>query len=199
MLDILGLVSGIGTVVSTANGVIDLINKIKPALKQEEPNPHAFQTPPPAPTPSPLFSMQPFQPQQIDPYQQGQQWLPQLQWVAQTHGNPWVPAQTQPLFQVNLTGVWCPPDNWYEHTYIRQFGPYLNLIAGMAGGMVGVFAEGLLNPTNGFVHIVGRYANGMPIEVRAQLYPNWTLQGSKVFPGPFGQPMQMIFVLGKIA
>jgi hypothetical protein len=51
-----------------------------------------------------------------------QQWLSQLKWVAQTHGNAWVPAQTQPLFHVNLTSIWCPPDNLSTIQVARRCG-----------------------------------------------------------------------------
>ena len=196
MMGILELVSAVGTVASTGNSIIQLINHVKPLLKEEESNPFAFQGQPQAAAWSDP-RMQPFHPQQSNPFGQGQQWVPQLEQMAQSHGNGWVPQRTQPLYQFSLTGVWCSPPNWNFQTYIRQFGPYINLVAGI-GGQVAAYAEGLLNPTNWCIYIVG-YEQNMPVEIRAQVYSNWTIQGTKLVPGQFGQPTFFPFMIGRIA
>lgn len=194
---ILAIVSGVGTVATTANAVVELIQKVKGLLSEAESAPemlkptpeiHARWSPP---------SMQPFYPKMPDPFGGGGQWLPELQNLAGQFGNPWVATRTQGLLGIDLTGIWSPPMNPIDQTYIRQFGPYLNLIAGV-GGMPTLYAEGLLNPVYAIVHVVGRYVTGAPMESRVQLLPNWTLQGVMMTLGPFGQPAQVPILLAKM-
>ncbi len=142
--------------------------------------------------------MQPFRAQMRDPYGGGAQWLPAIQQVAAQFGNPWVPAQTQGLDGIDLTGIWCPPMNPMDQTYIRQYGPYLNLVAGLMG-MPTAVGEGLFDPVHRSVYIVGRYMNGMMVQVRSQVLPNWTMQGVMTLPGPMGFPMQMPHLAVKYA
>jgi hypothetical protein len=113
-----------------------------------------------------------------------------------------VPAQTQGVSGVDLTGLWIPPANPIEQTYVRQFGVYLNLITGMGltmGGMPVLYSEGLFDPVHMVVHVVGRFVTGAPLEARAQLFPSWTLQGMFVQLGPFGLPMNQPLILAKVA
>jgi hypothetical protein len=194
---ILGIVSAVGTVATTGNAVVELMDKIKKYLSKEDVEgmvsgqagqPIHYASPP----------MTAFKPQMPNPYGHGNQWLPSLQALAQQHGNPWVPEATQPLLGINLTGIWVPPGNPYDQTFIRQYGPYLNVIAGVAGTPT-VFAEGLFDPTHGVIHVVGRNMNGAPFEARGQLLPNWLLQGWMMTIGQFGQPVQAPYIMGKVA
>jgi hypothetical protein len=138
--------------------------------------------------------MQPFQPKMPDPYQGGAQWLPQLQQVAAQQGSPWVPTETQGVGGIDLTGVWVPPANPMEVDYVRQAGPYLNMIIG-AGGVQTGYSEGLLDPASGMVRLAGRYANGVPLEAQLQLFPNWTLQGWVSGLGPYGPMTTPVFLM----
>ena len=138
--------------------------------------------------------MQPFQASMPDPYRGGAQWLPQLQQVAGQQGSPWVPTQTQGLAGIDLTGVWVPPGNPMEVDYVRQAGPYVNMITGI-GAMQGGYSEGLFDPTSGIVRLAGRYANGVPLEAQLQLFPNWTLQGWVSGMGPFGPVTTPVFLM----
>jgi hypothetical protein len=194
---ILGIVSAVGTVATTGNTVVDLMDKVKKYLSKEDAQKMlSGQVGQPAAHASPPMAT--FQPQMPNPYGHGNQWLPNLQSVAVQHGNPWVPAATQSLLGIDLTGIWVPPGNPYDQTFIRQFGPYLNVIAGVAGTPT-VFAEGLFDPTHGVIHVVGRNTNGAPFESRGQLLPNWVLQGWMMTIGPLGQPLQAPYIMGKVA
>ena len=198
---ILGIVSAVGTVATTGKSVLEFISKIKKSLSKED-SEVMFSGPAGQPTgqPIPFASppMVPFQPQMHNPYGHGNQWIPGLQAVAQQHGNPWVPEATQPLLGVSLTGIWAPPGNPLDQTFIRQYGPYLNVIAGIAG-IPTVFAEGLFDPTHGVIHVVGQNVSGAPFEARGQLLPNWFLQGWMTTIGPLGQPVQAPLFIGKVA
>ena len=141
-----------------------------------------------------VMPMETFHAQMPDPYQGGAQWLPQLQQVAGQQGSPWVPTQTQGLAGIDLTGVWVPPGNAMEVDYVRQAGPYVNMITGV-GAMQGGYSEGLFDPTNGIVRLAGRYANGVPLEAQLQLFPNWTLQGWVSGMGPFGPVTTPVFLM----
>jgi hypothetical protein len=187
---ILAVASGVGTLATSTNSVIEVIQKLKGLLKKAEHTPQALQATPEVYARWSPPPMQPFQPRVQDPFAGGNQWIPQLQSVAGQFGNPWVPTQTYGLLGVDLTGLWSPPMNMYDQTYIRQFGPYLNVIAGV-GGMPTLYAEGVFDPSHSAIHVVGSYVNGAPMEGHAQLYPNWVLYGVMTTIGPFGQPMQV--------
>lgn len=159
----------------------------------------ADPAPPSAPaTTAQPAGMEPFRPQIQDPYAGGNQWLPAIQKVAAQFGNPWAPTQTQGLAGIDLTGIWCPPGNPMDQTYIRQFGPYLNLIAGIVGMQTAV-GEGLFDPVHRSVYIIGVYFNGARVEVRSQLLPNWTMRGVMIVPGPLGFPVQAPHLAVKVA
>lgn len=143
---------------------------------------------------SSAMPMQPFQAQMPDPYQGGAQWLPQLQQVAAQQGSSWVPTQTQGVAGIDLTGVWVPPGNPMEVDYVRQAGPYLNMIIG-AGGVQTGYSEGLFDPASGMVRLAGLYANGVPLEAQLQLFPNWTLQGWVSGLGPYGPMTTPVFLM----
>jgi hypothetical protein len=88
--------------------------------------------------------------------------------------------------------------NPFDQTYIRQSGPYLNLIAGV-GGIPGLYAEGLFDPTSRIVRAVGRYTTGAPMEAQAELSPDWTLQGWLSTYGAFGQPVSGPIFMARMA
>lgn len=210
--EIFGLISNIGEVAQAAGNVIDVVQKVKGLMQENNQASAMFGQMPPfgqpipsgQPSPSmPSFSptmppMMPFQPQMQDPFQGGNQWLPQLSQIAQQFGNGWVPQQTQSLMGINLTGVWCPPMNFYDQTYIRQYGPYINIIAGV-NGMPTVYAEGVFNPSNRMVVVVGKNMQGAMIQSQCQLLPNWVLQGSIAVASPWGMPMQYPIYMNKMA
>lgn len=166
----------------------------RPGPGQQAPQPPSSA---PAATDQPS-GMQPFRAQMQDPYAGGAQWLPEIQKVAAQFGNSWVPTQTQGLAGIDLTGIWCPPGNPMDQTYVRQFGPYLNLVAGIMGMQTAV-GEGLFDPVHRSVYIIGVYYNGARVEVRSQLLPNWTMRGVMIVPGPMGFPVQMPHLAVKVA
>lgn len=190
MTNIMEILSNLGQAANTASAVLDFVQKMKKLLKEDESaltNFSGLKTQP----------MQPFRSSAPDPYSGGNQWLSQLRNLAGQHGDSWVPTRTQGLLGIDLTGIWSPPINPFDQTYVRQFGPYINVIAGVSG-MPTLYAEGLFDPTHGVIHVVGRYVNGAPMEARAQLLPNWTIQGVITTLGLFGQPVQVPFLLVKV-
>jgi hypothetical protein len=108
--------------------------------------------------------------------------------VAAANGNPWVPDVTAAFGGIDLTGTWCPPMNFYDRCTIRQSGPYLN-VAAMIGGAMTFAGEGLVDPPSRMLAFAGRYANGAPAQVRAQLLPNGAISGMLAFVTPWGVPM----------
>jgi len=145
-----------------------------------------------------LLSMQPFTPRAPDPFAGGAQWMPQLQNLAAQFGNPWVPTQTAGFVGIDLTGVWAPPLNPLDQTYIREFGPYLNVVTGIAG-MASGFGEGFFVPNHSAICVAGLYITGVPFEARARLLPNWVVQGVLTSVNPFGMPLEMPIFMAKMA
>ena len=168
-----------------------------PGMMDQPAHPAPQPSSAPATTAQPS-GMEPFRPQMPDPYAGGNQWLPAIQQVAAQFGNAWVPTQTQGLAGIDLTGIWCPPGNPMDQTYIRQYGPYLNLVAGIMGMQTAV-GEGLFDPVHRSVYIIGVYFNGARVEVRSQLLPNWTMRGVMIVPGPLGFPVQAPHLAVKVA
>jgi hypothetical protein len=171
--------------------VLDAVQKVKQAFQQG--GPEAVRSASAASAPN-AMPMQAFQARMADPYQGGTQWLPQLRQVAAQQGSAWVPPHTEGLAGINLTGVWVPPGNTWERDYVRQTGPYLNMITGV-GAMQTGYSEGLLDPASGIVRLAGRYANGVPLQAQLQLFPNWTLQGWVSMMGPFGPVTSPVFLM----
>ena len=193
---ILGVVAGVGTVASSANSIISLVQKIKGMLSKEtssssQENMAFFSSQ------NSSVQMQAFQSQMQDPFAGGNQWIPELQNMACQFGSSWIPQQTQGIQGINLTGIWSPPMNPYDQTYIRQYGPYINIIAGI-GGNPTLYAEGLFNPMQGILHVVGKNMIGQPVEAKTQVFPNWTMQGIIITMNPFGQPMQYPLMMAKV-
>ena len=108
--------------------------------------------------------------------------------VAAANGDSWVPETTAGFGGIDLTGVWCPPMNFYDRCTIRQSGAYLN-VAAMIGGMMTFAGEGLFDPRTRAIGFAGRYANGAPAAVRAQLLPNGMITGTLSVQNPWGVPM----------
>ncbi|MFL5798336.1 MAG: hypothetical protein ACJ77A_10445 [Actinomycetota bacterium] len=171
--------------------VVDAIQWVKQRLREGD---SGTAQPESAEPDANVMPMQTFQAQAADPYQGGENWLPELQQVAAQHGSSWVPPQTQGLGGIDLTGVWMPPGGTGEVDYVRQAGPYLNMITGI-GAMQTGYSEGLFDPTSGVVRLAGRYANGVPLEAQLQLFPNWTVQGWVAGMGPFGPVTTPVFLM----
>lgn|ERR1700730_7697058 len=198
MDDLISLISNIDIIIKTGGDLLSLVQQAKGFLCTNQSSPQMMATPPQSPMSWGMPMMNPFVPQMADPFQGGAQFIPWLTQLAEQNGNAWVPTQTMPLFGLNLTGIWCPPMNPTDQTYIRQYGPYLNVIAGLYGTPT-FFGEGLFNIQQCQVHVVGRYLNGSPMEARAQLFPNWMMQGMMTIANPFGMPMQSPLFMGKVA
>ena len=196
--ELLGMLSGVGEAMDTANQILDVVHKVKDIMQASQTNPNAAQGMPNNFPGQFTPQMQQFQAKQSDPFQGGQQWLPQLQQVASQFGNSWVPTQTYSFMGVDLTGLWSPPMNPYDQTYIRQYGPYLNVIAGV-GGNPTLYGEGIFYPQQSMIHIVARSVQGFIVEARGQLFPNWTIQGVLIGPNMWGMPSQMPLFIAKIA
>lgn len=198
MESILEVVSAIGDVAKTGNEVVSLLNNVKKLLKND--NPAGVNPVPQGQTVNAnIPAMAAFNAQMSNPYAQGNQWLPNLQAIASQNGNAWVPAETQPLLGINLTGVWVIPAIMNYQVFFRQYGPYLNIV-GVYGGMPVVFAEGLFDPTHSIIHLIGQNTYyGVSFETRGQLFPNWTVQGTMSWMNQFGQPTQMPYFMQKVA
>jgi hypothetical protein len=192
-MDLMELVGNVHTVVTTVGDIVGTINKFKGLAQSGKADARAFAAPA-AGAPA----MAQFQPQMRDPYGGGGQWLGQLQGVAAEHGNSWVPPQTAGLMGIDLTGVWSPPMNPMDQTYIRQYGPYLNVIAGI-GGVPTFMAEGLFDPGSLVLRVVGRQSTGAPAEANAQLMPNWMMHGTMTGTNPWGMPMMVPLMMQRVA
>lgn len=186
------IVADIGTAARTTKDFVDAIQAVKGLL------PQAGSAPQTAPSGMASQHMQPFHAQMPDSYAGGNQWLPRLQDVAAQHGNAWVPSGTQGFLGINLTGIWGHPQNLNDQTYVRQFGPYLNVIAGI-GGMPTFVGEGLFDPMNNIMQVLGVSIDNVVWDLRAQVFPNWTLQGVMTAQSLFGQIVQRPIAMMKLA
>ncbi len=146
----------------------------------------------------PPVPMQQFRPQMADPFGGGGQWLPHLQAMAAGMGHAWVPEQTADFLGLDLTGIWAPPMNPADQCYLRQYGPYVNFIAGILG-MPYAFGEGIFSPNVRAVFIQGRYVGGAPLQATAQLLPNWVLQGGLQTWNALGMPFQVPLYMARLA
>jgi hypothetical protein len=59
----------------------------------------------------------------------------------------------------------------------------------MIGGMMTFAGEGLFDAHARALAFAGRYANGAPAQVRAQLLPNGLINGVLAVQNPWGVPM----------
>jgi hypothetical protein len=117
--------------------------------------------------------------------------------VAAANGDPWIPDMTGGYGGIDLTGVWCPPMNVFDQCMLRQSGAYLNVAAVLAGTMI--FAgEGLFDLRTRAIGFAGRYANGAPAQVRAQLLPNQMINGILTVANPWSVPMSNPLVLQRL-
>ena len=139
-------------------------------------------------------TMQPFKPQMNDSYAGGSQWLPTLQGVAARFGDSWVPTRTMGFMGVDLTGIWGPDQ--MNLSYIRQYGPYLNIISGV-GGSYTMYSEGIFDVNSGVVHVIGCDSMGNSMEIRVNLHSNWCLQGQ--MSCPVISPMPISIQLHRLA
>ncbi len=177
------------------DNVVQIIHSVKQVLKSDGSNHSASPTGTGQQAPS--FQATPsYQPQYANPQPQDPSWQ-QLQQVAQQHGDPWLPTQTQGWNGYDLTGLWVSMINPGGQINLRQSGPYLTVVAS-AFGIPNGFGEGVINPATWFVSIIGQNAMGMPIEVQAQFYSDWTLQGQQCSIDPFsGMMMSAPFAFRK--
>jgi hypothetical protein len=120
--------------------------------------------------------------------QAGPALAPEVRQVAAANGAAWVPETTAGYGGIDLTGVWCPPMNFFDRCVIRQSGAYLN-VAAMMGGTMTFAGEGLFDPQARALAFAGRYANGAPAQVRGQLLPNGMINGVLAVQQPWGFPM----------
>lgn len=192
-MDFQNTMANISGGLGVASDLLGLMNDVKQLCASGQVDATAFQGAAMGGPP-----MAPFMQQMADPYGGGQQWIGQLRQMAAQNGNGWVPQQTAGLGGIDLTGLWRNPMNPMEQSYIRQFGPMLNMVAGI-GGIPGFTAEGLFDPSTGTVRLVGRYVNGSPGEVNAQLHPNWVIHGVVMFLNPWGVPMTAPTVAQRVA
>lgn len=179
----------VGTSASAAVDIKTLVQELKPTLSTAESTGNSdlasFNLAVRNSDIQPMY-MQPFTPSQVDTYNGGYQWLNQLQEVATGAGNSWVPQQSQGFAGIDLSGVWNNPIVNTEAYYIRQFGPYINLILLMGGTPVGYF-EGLFNPENGKVYLYGQnYVGGVMI-MEGEVNPDWTTQMTVYSYNAYGQ------------
>ncbi|MCW3111200.1 MAG: hypothetical protein JWQ09_5706, partial [Segetibacter sp.] len=59
---------------------------------------------------------------------------------------------------------------------------------------------GLFDPTHRIIHLIGQNTYyGVSFETRGQLFPNWTVQGTMSWMNQFGQPIQMPYLMQKVA
>jgi len=189
---ILQIASVVGESFRTGSAVADFIQKFKALASQPDFTPSLFEPTPEIIARQSFLTMPPFRAPVPDLFGGGGQWVPQLQLLAAQFGNAWVPNYTSGLFGIDLTGTWHHQDAELGKAYLRQFGPYVNVIGYLtldAGGpSVPLFlGEGLFNPTVGAVIVVGKTTAPSPssVELRARLLPNWTLQGEFTNLNPF--------------
>jgi len=192
-MDFEGLLSTISSVVNTAGDVAEGLGKFKSLMQSGQASPADFASGSTGATP-----MAPFRPQTRDPYAGGQQWIGQLQQVAAQNGNAWVPEETAGALGIDLTGLWASPMNPMDQSYIRQYGPYLNIVAGV-GGVPMFLAEGLFDPRSGGLQLAGRYADGSFGQAQAQVMPNWTMQGVMAARNNWGMQNAWPLALQRIA
>lgn len=196
--DVMSLVSNIGTVAKSAGEVLDTVKKVKETFRHAGPEAMTTSSMPGGAA----MAMQPFQAQAANPFASWNPFLAPMQNLAAQQTSAWVPTETRGVSGVNLTGLWIPPTAPMEQTYVRQFGVYLNLITGIGLTMNGsplLFSEGVFDPMHGVVHVVGRFVTGAALEMRAQLLPNWMLQGVIAQSNVFGMPTHLPLLLCKVA
>ncbi len=132
-----------------------------------------------------------------DDYEGGLRWVPELTATARQLGKDWVPRTNHDLLGVDLHGIWSDSLDDTDRTYIRQFGPYLNLVMGI-GGEPRLTAEGLYDPFHSRIAFVGRTLIGNRCAGFAQLQRQWVLDGEIESAGFFGAPEGRLFVLEKV-
>ncbi len=182
MIDnILSIISSVGTVAKTGRDVVGLIKDVKDLLSKQPIKEESFNA-------KQHIQMNSFQSQIDDPYNGGAQWVDSLHSITSQSGNSWIPKQTRGFAGIDLTGIWGTPSNPYDQTYIRQYGPYLNIIAGICGTPT-VYAEGIFNPQNGAIEFTGINFEGMQVTAQLTLLPQWTIKGTMSVQTLFNIPI----------
>ena len=192
-MDFEDILSTVSSVFETMGDVADGVGKVKALMQNGQANAADFGSASAGGT-----AMAPFRPQVQDPYAGGRQWMGQLQHVAAQNGNAWVPQETAGALGIDLTGLWAAPINPMDQSYIRQYGPYLNIVAGL-GGVPGFLAEGLLDPRSGMLQLAGRYADGSFGQAQARVFSNWTMQGAMVAQNAWGMQNTWPLALQRVA
>ena len=147
-MDFFSLLSDLGGIAQGVGAVVDVVVKVKQNFFDD---PQQMRNIPAEPDWM-ISQMTSCQAGAADPYHGGTQWLPHLTNMAAQQGSGHIPHETFGIGGVDLTGVWTPPGNPFDQTYVRQSGPYLNVIAGLSG-MPTLLAEGVLNPVNGAIFL----------------------------------------------
>ncbi len=103
------------------------------------------------------------------------------------YGVPVPAAPPMAIGGIDLSGLWLAPGpQGLASVYLRQFGPYLNVVFGMNQMPTGI-GEGVFNPMNGAVQLVGQFPQtGLRCEWVAQVQPNWTIVGQASVFDAFG-------------
>jgi hypothetical protein len=194
--DVLRLVSALGELDFQSTAVAEMIQQVKTALKDETYGASMLASIAANPWIRPP-RMDEHLPEVGDPYDGGVRWIQDLQTLARRQGNPWVPWESHDLLGVDLGGIWRDSLDDADRTYIRQFGPYLNVIMGI-GGEPRLLAEGLYDPFHSRIAFVGSTLIGNACAGWAQLQRHWILDGEIETSGFFGAPEGRLFVLEKI-
>lgn len=194
--DVLTLVSALGEMDFHSDAVATMIQDVKAALKDEAYGIDVLDSLATSPWIRPP-RMDEHLPRVGDEFEGGVRWIPELQSVAQQLGNPWVPWENHDLLGVDLSGIWSDSLDDQDRTYIRQFGPYLNVVMGLMGEPR-LIAEGLYDPFHSRIAFVGRTLIGNRCAGFAQLQRHWVLDGEIETAGFFGAPDGRLFVLEKI-
>ena len=194
--DLLKLVSPVGNVDISAERLTGLLLDAKRILHNEETGRLILETLSASPWAWPP-RMDPYLPEVGDDYNGGRRWHRQIEVLAASLGNPWVPAENHNLLGVDLSGIWQASLDDTDRTYIRQFGPYVNVVMGLTDEPR-VLAEGLYDPNSSRVAFVGRNLLGATCVGSTQLQSHWLLDGEVKTTGFFGDPQGELLVLLKI-
>ena len=161
----------------------NFLNWIKDAVWKGGAAKGEFETLPP-PAGSPVRVMGPFRPGGAapGPIPMSTDYLS----LASNVPGAWVPGPSEGICGINLTGVWGVVGDLGNITFIRQFGPFFNVIK-PAMRNPPLYAEGVFNPATGYLFFTGQHVPGPPAGFEGYLHPNWTIGGTLVRMTPHGQ------------
>ncbi|MFH2010700.1 MAG: hypothetical protein ABI333_29130 [bacterium] len=194
--NLLKLVNTVGELEPNADSITALVQSVKDALKDEEYGAGVLEAAAASPWIRPP-RMDEYLPEVGDSYGGGSPWLPDLRSLAASLGSSWVPTRNHDLLGVDLSGIWRASLDENDRTYIRQFGPYLNLVMGLSSEPRAT-AEGVYDPFHSRIVFVGRTLLGASCTGYAQLHKHWLLDGELQTFGFFGDPTGELLVLMKI-